>query len=120
MKFAIGALQECVTNLEHAHDDLEQYSCHLCVLVEDIFVGTDETADNVLEKVKNILKEACSKLSGDVIDQEHQIGSNCKCFKTSNTCRSVVLHFKGMKHRTSFYQKRNKLKGVRIKLDLTK
>ena len=52
--------------------------------MEDIPVAADETADNVLEKVENILKEPCSSLSDNVIDQAHRIGSNYKCFKTNN------------------------------------
>ena len=119
-KSAIDALQERVTNLEHAHDGLEQYGRRLSVRVENIPIATDETADNVLEKVENILKEACPNLSGNVIDRAHRIGSNYKCFKTNNTCRSVIVRFNSFKHRTLFYRNRNKLKGVRIKLDLTK
>ena len=119
-KSAIDALQERVTNLEHTHDDLEQYGRRLSVHVEDIPVATDETADNVLEKVEIILKEACPNLSGYVIDRAHGIGSNYKCFKINNTCRSVIVRFNSFKHRTLFYRNRNKLKGVRTKLDLTK
>ena len=102
------------------HDDLEQYGRRLSVHMEDIPVATDETVDNVLEKIKNILKEAFPSLSGNVTDRAHRIGSNYKCFKTNNTCRSVIVRFNSFKHRTLFYRNRNKLKGVRIKLDLTK
>ena len=73
--------------------------------MEDIPVTTDEKADKVLEKVENILKEACPSLSGNVIDRANCIESNYKCFKTNNTL---------------FYRNRNKLKVVRIKVDLTK
>ena len=88
--------------------------------MEDIPVATDETADKDIEKVENIFKKACSSLSGNVIDRAHRIGSNYKCFKTNNTCRSVIVRFNSLKHRTSFYRNRNRLKGVRITLDLTK
>ena len=88
--------------------------------MEDIPVATDETADKDIEKVENIFKKACSSLSGNVIDRAHRIGSNYKCFKTNNTCRSVIVRFNSLKHRTSFYRNRNRLKGVWITLDLTK
>ena len=39
-KSAIDALQERGTNLEHAHDDLEQYGRRLSVCVEDIPIVT--------------------------------------------------------------------------------
>ena len=122
-KSAIDTLQERVTNLEHAHDDLEQYGRRQ-VYVWKIYLlqryTCYESADNVLEKVENILKEECSNLSGNVIDRAHLIGSNYKCFKTNNTYRSFIVRFNSFKHRTLFYRNRNKLKGVRIKLDLTK
>ena len=54
---ATDKTQEHVTYLEYAHDDLVQYGRCLCVRVEDITVATDEAADKVLEKVKNIKKK---------------------------------------------------------------
>ena len=45
-----------VTNLEHPHDDFEQYGRHLRVRVEDTPPETKEASDKVLEKVENILK----------------------------------------------------------------
>ena len=88
--------------------------------MEDIAVATDETADKVLEKVENILKEVYSSLPGNIIDWEHLIRINPKCFKTNNPCRSVIVLFSSFKHRTWFYRNRNKLKSVRTKLDLNK
>ena len=95
-KYAIDALQERVTNLGRVHNDLEQYGHCLSVRVEDILVTTNKTADNVLKKVENILKEACPNLSGNVIHWSHRIGSNYKCFKTNNTCRNVNVHFSSL------------------------
>ena len=106
IKSAIGKPQECVNNLKQAHDDLEQYGCHLCVYMENIPVATDGTADKVLKKVENILKEACPSLSGNVIDRAHRIGSNYKCFKTNNTCRCVIVRFNSFKHGILFYRNR--------------
>ena len=88
--------------------------------MEDIPIATNETADKILEKVESILKEACQDLSGNIIDQVNRIGSNYKCFKTNNTCRSVIVRLNSFRHRTLFYRNRNKLKVVRIKLDLIK
>ena len=42
-------------------------------------MATDEVADKVLEKVENILKEACPSLSCNVTDRAHRIASNHKC-----------------------------------------
>ena len=56
-KSAVDKLQKRVSKLEHAHGDLEQYGCHLCVPVKDIPVATNKTVGKVIEKVENILKE---------------------------------------------------------------
>ena len=47
---ATDALQERVTKLEYAHDELEQYGRCLSVRVEDIPVATDKTAETFLKK----------------------------------------------------------------------
>ena len=65
----MDVFQEPVANLEHAHGDLEQYGRRLCVSLENIPVATDETADKILDKVENVLKEACPSLSGNVVDR---------------------------------------------------
>ena len=77
---ALHELQKRVIKLEHDHD-LEQYGRCLCVRLEDIPVKKDEAADTVFSKAENILKEACSNLSGDCIDRAHQIGCGHKCHK---------------------------------------
>ena len=81
--------------------------------LEDIPAEKDKTADKVFSKAKNILKEACLKLSGDCTDYAHR-------HKTNKTCGSVIVLFTSFKHRTSIYRNRNILKDVRVKLDLTK
>ena len=106
--------------MKHAHDALEQYGHCLCVHMEDIPVANDETAGKVFEKVDKILKEACPSLSSTATDRAHLMGNNCKCFKTNNTCCGVNVRFTSFKHRISFYRKMDKLKSVRIKMDLTK
>ena len=88
--------------------------------LEDIPVEKDETADKGLSKVENILREACSNLSGDCSDRVHRIGCDYKCHKTNKTCCSVIVRFTGVKHGTSIYRNRNILKDVRVKLDLQK
>ena len=113
-------LQKRVIKLELDHDDLEQYGHRLYVCLEDIPVEKDETADKVLSKVENILKEACPNLPGDYTDRAHRIGCDYKCHKTNKTCCSVIVRFTSFKHRTSIYRNRNTLKDVRVKLDLPK
>lgn len=52
IKSAADELQVHIIKLEHTHYDLEWYGCHLCVCVEDIPVGNDETADKVIKNVR--------------------------------------------------------------------
>ena len=71
---------------------MEQYDRHLYINVEDVPVGIDKTADKVLKKVKNILKEIYPSVSGDFYDRVYHIGNNYKYFKTNITAgESVVL-----------------------------
>ena len=111
---ALLELQKRVFKLEHEHDDLEQYGCRLCVRLEDIPVEKDETADKVFSKAENILKEACPNLSGDCIDCTHRVGRDYKCHKINKTCRSVIVPFTSLKHRTLIYRNRNILRDVRV------
>ena len=113
-------LQKRVVKLELDHHDLEQYGHRQYMCLEDIPVEKDETADKVLSKVENILKEACPNLHGDCTDRAHRIGCDYKCHKTNKTCCSVIVRFTGVKHGTSIYRNRNILKDVRVKLDLQK
>ena len=117
---ALHELQKCVIKLEHDYDDLEQYGRRLCVRLEDIPVGKDETTDKVFSKAENILKEACPNLSGDCINHAHRIGRDYKYYKTNKTCRIVIVRFTSFKHRTSIYRNRNILEDVRVKLESTK
>ena len=59
-KSAIDALQEHVTNLEHAHDDLEKYGRRLSVRVEDTPIATDETVE-CYRKSREHFKRAMSR-----------------------------------------------------------
>ena len=94
----------------------------VCVFVclEDISAEKDETADKVFSKAGNILKEACSNLSGDCIGRTHRIGRDHKCHKTEKTYPSVIVRITSFKDRTSIHLNRSILKDVRVKLDVTK
>ena len=78
--------------------------------MKDIAVATDETADKIVEKVDNILKEVYPSLPGNIIDWQHIIGINYKFFKTNTPCRSVIVRFSSFTHKTLFYWNNNKLK----------
>ena len=88
--------------------------------LEGIPVEKDEIADKVFRKAENILKEESSNLSGDCIDCAHRIGHDYKCHKTNKKCCSVIVPVTSLKHRKSIYRKRNILKYVRVKVELTK
>ena len=53
--------------------------------MEDIHVTINETADKVLEKVKNILKEADPSLSPEVIDRAHIVSR-----KITNVLKPII------------------------------
>ena len=53
--------------------------------MEDIHVTINETADKVLEKVKNILKEADPSLSPEVVDRAHIVSR-----KITNVLKPII------------------------------
>ena len=75
------------------------------------FVVSEETVDNVYEKVGEFFREECPNISGSRIGRAYRIGSEYKSYRNKKKCCSIIVHF------MSF---RKRLKDVRVKLDLTK
>ena len=69
---------------------------------------------------ETILTFSADKHIHFVIDRAHRIGSRY-LGASSNHCKSIIIRFTTLHHRTMFYRVKNKLKkGVIIKLNLTK
>ena len=119
----VAILQNSVSLLkqEQEQEKSEQYSRRLCLCIEGIKPMETETADDCMEKVKDVFTSLNVKIPNEVIDRAHRIG---KPFKNINgkVIHPVIVRFTTWRHRTEVYQARIKSKSAKykIRLDLTK
>ena len=100
-------------------DDLEQYGRRQCLRLNGMPPEKDETAEDVLEKVKKALDDAEVLIPDNIIDRAHRIGSVYKDRDTGEDAQSVIVKFSTFKHRSIVYRARKKLKLI-VRPDLTK
>ena len=55
-----------------------------------------------------------------VVDRAHRIGRIYKDCTSNKNCKRIIVRFTTFRHKTMLYRARSKLKGVKIRLDLTK
>ena len=55
-----------------------------------------------------------------VVDYAHRIGRIYKDQASNKNCKGIIVRFTTFRHRTMLYRTRSKLKGVEVRLDLTK
>ena len=108
--------------MQQANGELEQYGRSLCGRNDGVPTVDNETLDEVLHKVKCLIKENSCDIPDVVIDKAHRIG---KCYynnkKTNARCKSITVRFTTFRQRTMFYCSRANLKNnVKLMLDLTK
>ena len=126
----VKVCQNQIKEMQQANEELEQYGRRLCVRNDGVSTVDNKTSDDVLDKVKSLIKETSCDIPDVVIDRTHRIrkGYNDKK-KTNVRCKSIILHFTTIftsiivrfRHRTMFYHSRANLKNnVKLKLDLTK
>ena len=107
--------------MQQANEELEQYGRGLCVRTDGVPRVDNETSDEVLDKVKSLIKETSCDIPDVVIDRAHRIGKGYNDKKTNFSCKSIIVRFTTFRHRTMFYRSRANLKNdVKLKLDLTK
>ena len=118
-------LQMHVQNLKRSHENkteqLEQYGRRLCLRVDGVPHKERETSGEVLNIVRNKIKEVKAEIPDVVIDRAHRIGAPYFDEKAKVKTQSIIVRFTTFRHRTMLYHKRKALKGnVRVRLDLTK
>ena len=107
--------------MQQANEELEQYGRRLCVRIDGVPTVDNETSDEVLDKVKSLIKETSCDIPDVVIDRAHRTGKGYNDKKSNARCKSIIARFTTFKHRTMFYHSRANLKNnVKLKLDLTK
>ena len=80
-----------------------------------------DTADDVLDKVKEQFTEAEVSIPEEVPDRAHQIDKPYKDRESGVMCQQIIVGFTTFHRRTRFYKARKILKkNVHIRLDLKK
>ena len=92
-------------------EEHEQYGRRLCLRIKGLTKKIKEDANDVLNQVRDLFKEAEVEIIDAVLDRAHRIS------KESN---DVIVRFTTFRHRTLFYRNRKKLKNQSIHLHLTK
>ena len=94
--------------------------------VEGFPTENNESADDVLNKVRTLIKDSNVEIPDTVIDRAHRIGSRYKDRLTNQEHQSIIVRFTTFRHKNYVIQceieenKANANVGIRIRLDLTK
>ena len=97
-------------------DDLRQYARWRCLHIYGIPQEENETAEDVVKKVHNVIKYINCDVSLNLIDRAGRFGKKCE---------DIIVKFCSFRKRTVVYKARKKCKDtqnhkdVRIGLDLT-
>ena len=59
--------------MQQANEELEQYGRRLCVRIDGVSTVDNKTSDDVLDKVKSLIKETSCDIPDVVIDRTHRI-----------------------------------------------
>ena len=102
----------CKLNFDHKakNEELEQYGRRLSLRIGGIPLKNNE---DVLDFVKNLFELAEVNIPDMVVDRAHRIGRIYKDRTSNKNCKGIIVRFTTFRHRS-------KLKGVKVRLDLTK
>ena len=96
------------------------FHCSLCLCIDGILLKNTEKSEDVLDSVKDPFELAEVNIPYLVVDYAYRIGRIYKDQASNKNCKGLIVTFTTFRHRTMLYRTRSKLKGVEIRLDLTK
>ena len=97
------------------------FHCSLCLCVNTgILLKNNEKSEDVLDSVKDLFELAEVNIPYLVVDYVQRIGRIYKDQALNKNCKGIIVRFTTFRHRTMLYRTRSKLKGVEVRLDLTK
>ena len=82
-----------VKEMQQANEELEQYGRRLCIRIDGVPTVYNETSNEVLDKVKCLIKENSYDISNVVIGRAHRIGRGYNNKKTNAPCKSSIVRF---------------------------
>ena len=116
----VAVLENTVTLLATKCDNNEQYSRRTSVRINNVPLPANgnETSDDVLKKVKEVIEESEADIKEMHLDRAHRVG---KPFVDEDGMRKqqIIVKFTTWHHRTLFYRARKKLETAKVFLDLT-
>ena len=83
-------------------------------------IKNNEKSEDVLDSAKDLFELAEVNIPYLVVDYAHRIGRIYKDQASNKNCKGIIVRFTTFRHRTMLYRARSKLKGVEVRLDLTK
>ena len=110
--------------LKCKNEELEKQGRRCCLKIEGVPSVENQSSGDVLGKVKTLITESGCEILDVVIHRAHRIDRGYKTRNMANKagnvpCKSIIVRFLTFQHRTLFYQNRNKLKHVKVRLDHT-
>ena len=69
----VKVCQNQIKEMQQANEELEQYGRRLCVRNDGVSTVDNKTSDDVLDKVKSLIKETSCDIPDVVIDRTHRI-----------------------------------------------
>ena len=115
----IAVLERHVIQLQRKSEENEQYQRRLCLRINGIEVPqAAESADECLEKVRDVFKELKVSVPDNVIDRAHRVGPTRRV--NGKPTRQMIVRLTTWRHRTAIYRARKTSDKYKIKLDLTK
>ena len=116
----IALMANSINLLKEKCDNNEQYSRRTSVRVLNIPVPEgQETADDCMEKIKEVIQNSGADIPDHVIDRAHRVGKVVVNEKDGSKKQAIIVKFTTWRHRTILYRSRKNLDGTKVFLDLT-
>lgn len=78
------------------------------------------TNEKVVGKLRSFISESCCDISNVLNQSAYRIGKSFLESKSNSSWRSIIVQCATFRHRNMLHWNRNKLKKIKVKLDLTK
>ena len=118
----VNTLKQGNIKLQNQVEENEQYNRRMCLQIDGVPSCEKESAEEVLDKVRDLVKEADVIFPDFGFDRAHRIGPVMKDISSdTQKVKGIIVRFTSFRYRTMIYRSKISLGSkVKIKLDLTK
>ena len=111
----VNTLKQGNIKLQHQVEENEQYNRRMCLRIDAVPSCENESAEEVLDKVRDLVKEADVVFPDCGFDRAHRIGPVTKN-RSSDTqkVQGIIVRFTSFRYRTMVYRARKSL-GSKVK-----